>query len=109
MGSRSKVLVTDSRYEACAEAVAAAFAAFPLAVRGKKVVVKVNAIRGCDPDHSAIVTHPDLVSAVVDRLETMGPREIVVGDSVGTESYGHSDHVFRSTGRQEPPAVTTAT
>ncbi|MCL5809032.1 MAG: DUF362 domain-containing protein, partial [Deltaproteobacteria bacterium] len=88
--NRTKVLVIESSYESCAAAVERAFAAFPVAVAGKRVVVKVNAIRACDPDSSAIVTHPALLKAVIDKLETLGPKRIIVGDSVGTESYGNS-------------------
>ncbi|MHB8772215.1 MAG: DUF362 domain-containing protein [Syntrophales bacterium] len=98
MGSSSKVVIIESTYETCAQAVERAFAAFPVAVRGKRVVVKVNAIRACDPDNSAIVTHPALLKAVIAKLETLGPKEIIVGDSVGTESYGNSRQVFDTTG-----------
>lgn len=101
MGSRSKVLVMESGYERCAEAVTRAFAAFPLDVKGKSVVVKVNAIRSCNPDREAIVTHPALLSAVIDRLAAMEPRQLIVGDSVGTESYGRSQRVFAATGLAE--------
>ncbi|MEI7671169.1 MAG: DUF362 domain-containing protein, partial [Deltaproteobacteria bacterium] len=98
MDSRSKVLVIDSSYETCAVAVAHAFSTFPLAIKGKNVVVKVNALRASNPDREAIVTHPALLKAVIDRLETMAPNQIIVGDSVGTESYGNSQHIFDSTG-----------
>jgi len=98
MGSRSKVIVIESSYETCAEAVARVFSAFPLEISGKNVVVKVNALRACNPDREAIVTHPALVRAVLDRLETMAPKQIIVGDSVGTESYGNSQHIFDCTG-----------
>ena len=98
MSSRSKVIIMESSYQTCAEAVEHAFASFPLAIKGKNVVVKVNAIRACDPDQSAIVTHPALLRAVIDKLETLGPKRIVVGDSVGTESYGNSQHIFDTTG-----------
>jgi uncharacterized protein (DUF362 family)/ferredoxin len=99
MGGRSnRVLVMESSYETCAGAVERAFAAFPLGIAGKTVAVKVNAIRACDPDHSAIVTHPALLKAVIDKLETLNPKRIIVGDSVGTESYGNSDHIFQTTG-----------
>src|SRR5574340_1307942 len=98
---RSKVLVIESRYDSCAEAVERALAAFPVAITGKRVLVKVNAIRACDPDHSAIVTHPALLKAVIARLETLGPKEILVGDTVGTESYGNSRRVFDATGLTE--------
>jgi uncharacterized protein (DUF362 family)/NAD-dependent dihydropyrimidine dehydrogenase PreA subunit len=98
---RSKVLVIESSYASCAEAVARAFTAFPLEIKGKNVVVKVNALRACNPDREAIVTHPALVKAVIDRLETLQPNRIIVGDSVGTESYGNSRHVFDVTGLAE--------
>jgi uncharacterized protein (DUF362 family)/NAD-dependent dihydropyrimidine dehydrogenase PreA subunit len=95
---KSKVLILESTYETCAAAVDRAFAAFPLDVAGKKVVVKVNALRACNPDTEAIVTHPALVAAVVRKLEALKPRELIVGDSVGTESYGNSRHIFARTG-----------
>ncbi|MBM4314187.1 MAG: DUF362 domain-containing protein [Deltaproteobacteria bacterium] len=101
MGSKSKVLVIESSYDACTEAVARVFAAFPQQIKGKDVVVKVNALRSCNPDREAIVTHPALVKAVIDTLVTMGPGRIVVGDSVGTESYGRSRTVFDATGLSE--------
>ena len=96
--NRTKVLVIESSYESCAAAVDRTFAAFPPHIKGRSVVVKVNAIRACDPDNSAIVTHPALLKAVIDKLETLGPKRITVGDSVGTESYGNSEQVFASTG-----------
>jgi uncharacterized protein (DUF362 family) len=98
MGSRSKVIIRESSYQTCAEAVDYAFTSFPLQISGKSVVVKVNAIRACDPDASAIVTHPALLKAVVAKLEALGPKRIIVGDSVGTESYGNSRHIFDTTG-----------
>ena len=97
----SKVLVMDSTYENCREAVDKAFSTFPVDVSGKKVAVKINALKTCDPDREAMVTHFKLVKAVVDKLETLGPREVVVGDSVGTEFYGNSEQVFRTTRLKE--------
>lgn len=94
----SKVLIMDSTYETCTEAVNRAFDAFPLEITGKKVAVKVNALRACDPDREAIVTHPALVKAVIRKLTSLNPAQIVVGDSVGTESYGNSDYIFQTTG-----------
>ena len=91
----SKVLVMDSSYETCRDAVDRAFAAFPINVYGKRVAVKTNALRACDPDREALVTHYKLVKAVLDKIETLKPSEIVVGDSVGTDSYGRSEHVFQ--------------
>ena len=101
MDNRSKVLVIESGYESCAEAVASAFTTFPLKIKGKNVIVKVNALRACNPDREAIVTHPALLKAVIERLETLEPKRIIVGDSVGTESYGNSQHIFDVTGLAE--------
>lgn len=92
----SKVLVMDSTYDTCAEAVDRAFATFPLAISGKKVAVKINALKACDPDREAMVTHYKLVKAVVDKVAALGPAEMVVGDSVGTQFYGISEYVFRT-------------
>ena len=90
----SKVLVMESRYEDCAEAVDRAFAAFPLEIAGKRVVIKPNALKPCNPDtDTAMVTHYKILEAVIRKVETLGPREILVGDSVGTEFYGRSDEV----------------
>jgi len=90
----SKVLVIDSTYDTCREAVEKVFAAFPVDVKGKRVVVKINALKSCDPDEQAMVTHYKVIQAVLAKLETLGPAEILVGDSVGTESYGNSEKIF---------------
>ncbi|MEW6671293.1 MAG: DUF362 domain-containing protein [Thermodesulfobacteriota bacterium] len=96
-----KVLVMDSTYENCRKAVDQAFALFPVDVRGKKVAVKMNALKACDPDRQAMVTHYRLLEAVIAKLESLHPAEIAAGDSVGTESYGNSEHVFRSSRLKE--------
>ena len=62
----SKVLVMDSTYDTCQEAVEMAFLTFPLDVRGKKVAVKTNALRASDPEREAITTHYSVVKAVID-------------------------------------------
>lgn len=97
----SKVLVMDSTYENCREAVEQAFATFPVDVRGKKVAVKMNALKACDPDRQAMVTHYRLLQAVIAKLDALNPAAIVVGDSVGTESYGNSEYVFRNSRLKE--------
>ena len=49
----SKVLVMDSTYETCRKAVREAFSAFPVDVKGKKVAVKVNALKAGDPERQS--------------------------------------------------------
>jgi uncharacterized protein (DUF362 family)/NAD-dependent dihydropyrimidine dehydrogenase PreA subunit len=97
----STVLVEESSYGRCRDAVDKAFARFPVAIRGKKVAVKVNALKAGDPDSQAFVTHYKLVEAVIQKLESLAPAEIMVGDSVGTEFYGNSEHVFQTTRLKE--------
>jgi len=90
----SKVLVVESSYDTCREAIEEVFATFPIEVRGKRVAVKINALKSCDPDRQAMVTHYRVIRAVVEKLEALKPAQIVVGDSVGTESYGNSEKIF---------------
>ena len=52
-----KVLIVDSTYENCIKAVREVFAQFPSNLRGKKVAVKVNAIKAGDPDKDAFTTN----------------------------------------------------
>jgi uncharacterized protein (DUF362 family)/NAD-dependent dihydropyrimidine dehydrogenase PreA subunit len=97
----STVLVLESSYETCREAVDRVFSNFPIDLKGKKVAIKTNALKGSDPDREAMVTHYKLIKAVVDKVETFSPSRIVVGDSVGTESYGNSEYVFRISRQKE--------
>jgi uncharacterized protein (DUF362 family)/Pyruvate/2-oxoacid:ferredoxin oxidoreductase delta subunit len=100
----SRVLVADATYDDCGHAVAEAFRVFRPEVSGKRVVVKVNALKAADPETTACVTDYRLLRAVLDRLEELGPAEIIVGDSVGTEHYGDSDNVFAATRLKEAAA-----
>jgi len=97
----SKVLVMESTYDTCHEAVEQAFSTFPIDMAGKKVAIKTNALKASDPDRQAMTTHYKLVKAVVQKVETLKPCQIVVGDSVGTESYGNSEYVFQISRQKE--------
>ena len=90
-----KVLVRDSTYETCAAAVAEAFEIFPIAIKGKKVCIKPNGYRAVDLSvNSAYVTDYRVLEAVIKKVESLGPKEIVVGDSVATEYYGNSEEAM---------------
>ena len=97
----SKVLVMESTYDTCHKAVEQVFSTFPIDIAGKKVAIKTNALKASDPDRQAMTTHYKLVKAVVQEVETFRPSQIVVGDSVGTESYGNSEYVFQISRQKE--------
>lgn len=91
------VMIEPAAYENCRSAVDLAFTLFPLNIRGKKVLVKPNALRTSKTEEH-IVTHPALLKAVVEKIETMHPAEIIVGDNPGLYNYGDNENCFRSTG-----------
>jgi uncharacterized protein (DUF362 family)/Pyruvate/2-oxoacid:ferredoxin oxidoreductase delta subunit len=93
----SKVLIHPATYENVRQAVDRALDLFPLELRGKRVLLKPNVLRASEPQE-AITTHPAVLRAVVEKIETMGPSALVVGDNPGMSSYGANEKAFRTTG-----------
>jgi uncharacterized protein (DUF362 family)/NAD-dependent dihydropyrimidine dehydrogenase PreA subunit len=98
-----RVLIQPSSYDNCAEAVDLAFKKFPLEITGKKVMIKPNLLRASSADEH-IVTHPALLRAVVAKVETLSPAEIVVGDNPGLFGYGDNEKCFQETGLMDAAA-----
>ena len=73
---------------------------FPLALQGKKVLIKPNVLRAATAAEG-ITTHPAVLRAVVDKVETLGPAAIVVGDNPGLFDYGANEASFQKTGLME--------
>jgi uncharacterized protein (DUF362 family)/NAD-dependent dihydropyrimidine dehydrogenase PreA subunit len=96
----SKVLIHPASYEGVREAIDRTFELFPLTVRDKKVLIKPNVLRASDAKEG-ICTHPAVLRAVVEKVETMKPAAIVVGDNPGMMSYGANEESFRQTGLLE--------
>ena len=97
-----KVLALDSTYETCATAIDKVFETFPTDLKGKTVCLKVNGVVKCDdPDTLAFVTNPRFVQAVIKKVESLGAKSIVVGDSIGTNDYGKSEEVFACNGLKD--------
>jgi uncharacterized protein (DUF362 family)/NAD-dependent dihydropyrimidine dehydrogenase PreA subunit len=96
----SKVLIHPATYESVRQAVDRAFELFPLKLQDKKVLIKPNVLRASD-SKEGIATHPAVLRAVVERVESMGPAAIVVGDNPGMMSYGANEESFRQTGLLE--------
>lgn len=95
-----KVLIHQAIYENVRQAVDRAFELFPLELRGKSVLIKPNVLRASEASEG-IVTHPAVLRAVVEKVETMGPAAIVVGDNPGLFSYGANEASFQQTGLME--------
>jgi len=96
----SKVMIHPASYESMHEALDQAFEVFPLEFHGKRVLIKPNLLRASDPKEG-IVTHPAVVRAVVEKVETLRPASIVVGDNSGIFCYGANEEVFEKTGLME--------
>ncbi len=48
-----------------------------------------------------VVTHPAVLRAVVDKVETLAPASLVVGDNPGLHNYGANEESFTKTGLME--------
>lgn len=92
-----KVMIHPATYENVDSAVERAFELFPLKLEGKRVLIKPNVLRASEANE-AIVTHPAVLQAVVEKVERLEPREIVVGDNPGVVSYGANEESFSKTG-----------
>ena len=93
----TSVLIHPATYDTVRPAVDRAFEIFPVNLSGKKVLIKPNALRSSAADE-AIVTHPSVLRAVVEKVETLNPAAIVVGDNPGVASYGANEECFEKTG-----------
>jgi len=91
----SRVMIHTATYERLSDAVNKAFELFPLKLDGKRVLP--NVLRGSE-SKEAICTNPAVLRAVVDKVETMGPASIVVGDNPGVFSYGANEESFKKAG-----------
>jgi len=96
----SKVLIHPANYKNLHQALDRSFDLFPLEFRGKKVLIKPNVLRASKAEEG-IVTHPAMVRAVVEKVETMRPASIVVGDNPGVFCYGANEETFKKTGLME--------
>jgi uncharacterized protein (DUF362 family)/NAD-dependent dihydropyrimidine dehydrogenase PreA subunit len=96
----SKVMIHPATYETVRQAIDRVFELFPLEMKGKKILIKPNVLRASEA-MEGIVTHPAVLRAVVEKVETMGPATLVVGDNPGLFGYGDNEECFRRTGLME--------
>ncbi len=93
-------MIHPATYENVRPAVDRAFEIFPMELRGKKILIKPNLLRASEAKEG-IVTHPAVLRAVVEKVETMDPASIVVGDNPGLFGYGENEESFKITGLME--------
>jgi uncharacterized protein (DUF362 family)/NAD-dependent dihydropyrimidine dehydrogenase PreA subunit len=93
----SRVMIHPATYGSVHQAVDRAFELFPLELRGKRVLIKPNVLRASEASEG-IVTHPAVLRAVVEKVETLAPSSIVVGDNPGLFDYGANEASFTKTG-----------
>src|SRR3989339_85915 len=91
------VMIRPATYETCRESVDRAFELFPLKIAGKKVVIKPNVLRASGAEEH-IVTNPALLQAVVEKVESLSPAQIIVGDNPGLFNYGGNENSVVKTG-----------
>ncbi len=96
----AKVMIHPAAYESVRKAVDRAFELFPLEFQGKRVLIKPNVLRASEAKEG-IVTHPAVLRTVVEKVETMGPASIIVGDNPGIFGYGANEECFKRTGLME--------
>jgi uncharacterized protein (DUF362 family)/NAD-dependent dihydropyrimidine dehydrogenase PreA subunit len=96
----SRVMIEPASYQNVRQAVDKAFQLFSINVSGKKVLVKPNVLRASEATEG-IVTNPAVLRAVVDKLETLNPASIIVGDNPGLFSYGANEESFEKAGLME--------
>lgn len=95
-----KVMIHPASYEKITDAVELAFELFPTLIKDRKVLIKPNVLRSSEASEG-IVTNPALLRSVVDKVETLRPATLTVGDNPGIMSYGANEESFQRTGLME--------
>ena len=90
-------MIHPATYENVREAVDRAFEHFSLELQDKRLLIKPNVLRASHWNEG-IVTHPAILKAVVEKIETMNPASVIVGDNPGLFSYGANEESFEKTG-----------
>lgn len=93
-------MIHSATYENVRQAVDRAFALFPMELKGKSILIKPNVLRASKAEEG-ITTHPAVLRAVVEKIETLQPAAIVVGDNPGAFNYGVNAECFEKTGLME--------
>jgi uncharacterized protein (DUF362 family)/NAD-dependent dihydropyrimidine dehydrogenase PreA subunit len=93
----TRVMTEPADYTTVRRAVDRAFDLFPVRIEGKKVVIKPNVLRVSEAKEG-IVTNPAVLKAVVEKVESLKPASLIVGDNPGMFSYGANEASFEKAG-----------
>lgn len=93
----NRVLIDPACYTDVQKSLDRAFEIFKPDLYAKKVLLKPNALRSAQPEEG-ITTHPSLLQAVVQKVQTLQPAQIIVGDNPGMVDYGANEKCFETTG-----------
>ena len=93
----AKVSIHKADYQVIADVIPEVFAEFPLPWQGKRILIKPNML-GPFPVNKGVTTHPALIKAVVEYLQSQNPAEIIVGDNPGAMGYGENERCAHQTG-----------
>lgn len=91
-----RVMIHTAAYDSLKESIDLAFRLFPLDFKNKKVLIKPNVLRSSQAVEG-IVTNPAVLKAVVEKVKSLSPASLIVGDNPGVFSYGANEESFRST------------
>lgn len=76
------VLILKASYDDLSDPIKEIFQTFPLALTGKKILIKPNIVLGREPE-AAATTHPLVVEAIIKECQRQGAKTIWVGDNSG--------------------------
>lgn len=92
-----KIMIEPASYSDCRAAIDKAFEIFPIEIKNKSVLIKPNVLRASFAEQH-IVTNPAVLKAIVEKVESMEPRLIIVGDNPGMFAYGANEKAFKQSG-----------
>ncbi|MBN1410322.1 MAG: DUF362 domain-containing protein [Spirochaetales bacterium] len=92
-----KVFIETADYINPFPAVKKAMDQFPVNFTDKVVLLKPNLL-GPYPPEKGVTTHPSIVRAVMEYVESKNPKKIYIGDSPGVEGYGQTMETARISG-----------
>ena len=90
-------MIEPASYSDCRSAIDKALELFPLEIKGRNILIKPNVLRASFAEQH-IVTNPAVLKAIVEKVESVDPNSIIVGDNPGMFAYGANEKAFKQSG-----------